>query len=302
MIDLSTTATFTNNGAIDISNGGNVTIESTNFSNAAKGVISVGDDSQLFLIPRGPWSNLGSITLASGSSLYLGGSFTLAELGTVSNSGGTVSIQGTLDNTGGTLNGSNVLGQPVLIGGTVQGGTVTPSGLSFSGYGGTLSGVTYDGTLDLSGASVHLARGTVVNTAAGKAGGTIDIGERSKPFFDNTQTFNNATINLGSTSPGYNDLIEHDSTEAGTVLTLGSNVTIDESGHAQIETGNDAGDGIVNQGNISQTASGGALYHLRQFLHQQRHDHGRFERRHADDRAHHVHQLRDSRRVQRRHG
>jgi hypothetical protein len=96
-------------------------------------------------------SNTGSITLASGASLDMGGSFTLAELGRVSNSGGTVSIQGTLDNTGGTINGSNGLGQAVRVGGTVQGGTVTLSGLVLTTVGGTLSSVTYDGTLDLSG-------------------------------------------------------------------------------------------------------------------------------------------------------
>ena len=63
--------------------------------------------------------------------------------------------------------------------------------------------MTYDGTLDLSesGASVGLANGTMVNNAAGTGAGTInDTGYGSTLYFDNTQTFNNATINLGSTS------------------------------------------------------------------------------------------------------
>ena len=163
--------TFTNNGAIDISNGETVTIEPTNFSNAATGVIAVGANSTLNLTFSGSaWSNLGSITLARNSSLDLGNIFTVAELGTVTNSGGTVYIKGTLDNTG-TLNGSSGLGQAVLDGGTVQGGSVTPSGLRFSSSGGTLSGVTYDGTFDLSeaDANVDLDSGTVVNSAAGPA-------------------------------------------------------------------------------------------------------------------------------------
>ncbi len=42
-------------------------------------------------------------------------------------------------------------------------------------------------------------------------------------------------------------------TGAGNVLTLGSNVTIDESEFALINTGGDAGDGIVNQGAIKQS-------------------------------------------------
>jgi hypothetical protein len=96
----------------------------------------------------------------------------------VSNSGGTVYIQGTLDNTGGWSG----LGQAVLYGGTIEGGTVT-SALGFSNRGGTLSGVTYAGTLDLSGYedNVHLASGTTVN-----AGTINDTGYDSYLFFDNT--------------------------------------------------------------------------------------------------------------------
>ena len=82
--------TFTNSGTLAVSKGDAVIIEPTNFSNAATGVIAVGADSTLDLAPGGSWSNQGSITLASGSSLYLGGSFTLAGLGNVTNSGGRV--------------------------------------------------------------------------------------------------------------------------------------------------------------------------------------------------------------------
>jgi hypothetical protein len=228
--------TFTNSGTLTVSNGDAVDIEATNFSNPAMGVIAVRADSTLDLAPGGSWSNQGSITLASGSSLYLGGSFTLASLGNVTNLGGTVYIEGTFDNTGSTLDGTTALGQAVLYAGTVQGGTVTPSGLVLASNG-TLSGVTYDGALDLSGeeTSVHLASGTVVNNAAGTGAGTInDTGFASYLYFDNTQTFNSATINLGSTSGfgKYSVLEEYDLTGAGTVLTLGSGVTIDESGYA----------------------------------------------------------------------
>ena len=75
----------------------------------------------------------------------------------------------------------------------------------------------------------------MVNNAADTGAGTInDTGLGSYLYFDNTQTFNNATINLGNAS-GI-QLLEYDLTGAGTVLTLGSNVTIDESGSAYIET------------------------------------------------------------------
>ena len=201
------------------------------------------------------------------------------------------------------LNGSSGLGQAVLNGGTVQGGAATSSGLVLSLNGGTLSGVTYDGTLDLSSACecVHLADSTVVNNAAGNGPGTIND-NCGILAFDNTQTFNNATINLGNAS-SYSYLGENDTTGAGTVLTLGSGVAIDESGVAYICTGDNSGDGIVNQGAINAVGNQRLSLHLRQWIpHQQRHDHGRFERRRADHRHHHVHQQRHDRRRQRRHG
>ena len=46
---------------------------------------------------------------------------------------------------------------------------------------------------------VHLADGTVVNNAAGNGAGTIND-NCGTLIFDNTQTFNNATINLGNAS------------------------------------------------------------------------------------------------------
>jgi hypothetical protein len=98
-----------------------------------------------------------------------------------------------------------------------------------------------------------------VNNAAGTSAGTInDTGEYSTLNFSNTQTFNNATINLGHTSTD-SYLFEDDLTGAGSVLTLGSNVTIDVSGDAEITDSGYSGDGIVNQGKISQTARGGDL-------------------------------------------
>ena len=254
---------FTNSGTITAgSSGGTLTIAPTTFANSGKLAVTNGD---AVTIEATNFSNTGSITLASASSMYLDIAFTLAELGTFTNSGGTVYIEGTLNLTGGTLNASSGLGQAALDGGTVEGGTVTPAGLVFSSSGGTLSGVTYDGTLNLSGsgASVSLADGTVANNAAGTGAGTInDTGYGSALYFDNTQTFNNATINLGSTSEDYNYnsfLEEYDQSGTGTVLTLGSNVTIDESGYAQVSDSGDAGDGIVNQGAIEQSGTGSDL-------------------------------------------
>jgi hypothetical protein len=259
------TTSFTNSGTIDISNDdGNVIIEPGTFTNSGTLAVSEGGAVALDAVN---FTNTGSITLASGAALildfYEDASFTLAELGKVTNSGGTVYIQGTLDNTGGTLNRSSGLGQAVLSGGSIQGGTVTSAGLAFSSSGGTLSGVTFDGPLSLTAGYndyVYLASGTTVVGSSGSGPGTInDTGEASQLFFDNTQTFNNATINLGSTSGNSSYLYENDTTGAGTVLTLGSGVAIDESGSSEVFTGNYSGDGIVNQGAIKQSGTSSYL-------------------------------------------
>jgi fibronectin-binding autotransporter adhesin len=131
-------------------------------------------------------SSADSGTLTVGALTLSGGALNV-------DSGGQLNLRGTLSQTGGTL--------------TLQGGTIksTAGTVAFTSSGGTLSGVTYDGTLNLSGfeVSVQLASGTVVNNAAGTSAGTInDTGEDSGLTFANTQTFDNATINLGSTVGG----------------------------------------------------------------------------------------------------
>ena len=117
------------------------------------------------------------------------------------------SASATVDDTGSLiLNGTFNLSAGTFIlgpGGTLSGGTTKVAGGTFACEGGTLRGVTYDGTLDLSGkgAKVYLDNGTVVNNAAGTGPGTInDTGNGSFLNFDSTQTFNNATINLGTAS------------------------------------------------------------------------------------------------------
>src|SRR5580658_10888259 len=115
--------------------------------------------------------NSASATVDDIGSLTLGGTFTLSA-------------------------GTFILGQ----GGTLSGGTTNLTGGTFACDGGMLKGVTFDGTLDLSesDASVSIAKGTTVNNAAGTGAGTInDTGQYSCIYFENTQTFNNATINLG---------------------------------------------------------------------------------------------------------
>ena len=75
--------------------------------------------------------------------------------------------------------------------------------------------------------------------STGSGPGTINVtGEYASLYFDNTQTFDNATINLGNATSYYDYLDVADVSGAGNqVLTLGSGVTIDIVGYAQISAG-----------------------------------------------------------------
>jgi hypothetical protein len=257
--------TFINSGTIDVLNGDsitignyNVTLEPTTFTTTASSVIAIGSNSSAYIQPNNAWTNLGSITLASGAGLYLYGPMSAASLGKISNSGGTVYVAGTWDNTGQTLDGSAGFGQLALYGGTISGGTATAAGVAFT-RSGTLSGVTFDGPLNLTSdhASVDLANGTTVVGSSGSGPGTINVtGTSSSLYFDNAQSVDNETINLGNAS-SLALLASNDVNHAGNqVLTLGSGVSIDTQGAAGIGDSGLAGDGIVNDGVINATAGG----------------------------------------------
>ena len=85
----------------------------------------------------------------------------------------------------------------------------------------------------------------------GTGAGTFNLtGTSDDIFFEGIQTFDNATINLGSARDI--DYIDNDDTNnTGSVLTLGPNLIINDNSYAYVSldsTGsNHAGDGIVNE-------------------------------------------------------
>ncbi len=243
---------FTNAGTVNVSNGDSLRIGATSFINASSGTIAAsGTNSAIYISPSGSWSNSGLISITSGAGLHLGGSFSVGSLGTVTNSGGTVYIEGTFDNTGHSLDGSGFFGQAVLNGGTIHGGTITPAGLAFSSNSGTFDGVTYKGTLALTAtdSSLHIKNGLTALNAAGNGRGSINVIGRL--YFDDTQTINNATINVG----GGGSIIANDTTFGGTTLTFGPNLTINQVNSAEIDSSG-SGPSIVNQGTINANAAG----------------------------------------------
>ena len=229
----------------------------------------------IYLGAPGGFTNTGSIVVNSNCSLYLGGAFNAASLGTLTSSnGGTVAISGIFENTNAIFNPTNYGGSWLLAGGTIQGGTIQASnGALFAVQSGTLDGVTVSGLLDV-GNSFSAATLTVTNGLT--LNGTALVGNPTEGYpyssyfggiaFAGTQTLSgNGTVVFGNDDyypngyPGRNALW---SSVAGTTLTIGNGITI----HGQYGTvgaytaypyyGPSSVE-IINQGNISVDVSGG---------------------------------------------
>ena len=149
-------------------NGGTFTIGDVSFTNA--GTLNVSNGDTVDISSTG-WSNSGSINV-SGGTLNLGSTFTFAQLGTLNHTGGIVNVTGTLNDAGATLNvgtGTALATLTLVSGGTIENGTIADAGSGLAFSNGTLSGVTYDGTMNLSStsSSVIVANGL---TMAGVGG------------------------------------------------------------------------------------------------------------------------------------
>ena len=260
-----------NEGTINASyNGGLFSIGYANvgaFTNAGSITVSNGDT----LAISGDWSNKGTIT-ATDATVAVRGTFTYAALGNfvLTNSalvigGGEGDERTLLNNTGATLNVGlgTKLGIITLAGyGTISGGTVaeTGSGVVFGGYEtNTLVGVTFDGALNLDRANARLqVYGLTAKGEGGVGNGIVNLtGNRSELFFENSQTFDNATIKIGNKS-GSAVIEEQDTNGRNSTLTLGVDLTIDQTGKfATITSGRFASDTVVNQGTIDAAYKGG---------------------------------------------
>ena len=253
-----------NQGTIscDVS-GGTITVNAQPFTN--QGLAQGINGGTLTL--NGTWSNSGML-VESGGTLNLGGSFSLAALGTLNRTNGTVNLTGTLNNTNTTLTLNALTGSWVLNGGTVQGGTIAPTnGASFTVSGGTLNGVTVNGNWDV-GASVNGASLTVLDGLTNN--GTLQVGNPTNQWygvvsFSGTQTLSGSgTVVFGNEYANYN-CAENALrlTTGGTTLTIGSGITVrGQYGQIGYSTciGGPANVSVVNQGTISCDVSGGTIY------------------------------------------
>ena len=197
------------------------------------GTILAAQSGATFTIDATNFANDGSIAVSNGAFIDLTGAPTAGLINSIAKT------------TGGT----------VRIGGTVNGGSITAPSGGVGGAGGTLSGVTYAGTLDLSAAnsSLTLTGDTTFAPTAliNLSGGAF---QNSYLYVLGSQTLDNATIDIGNGGYGNNYIVNQGT---GAVLTLGPNLTIDLTGAVAALTGTDApGDGIVNDGTILAAQSG----------------------------------------------
>jgi hypothetical protein len=162
--------------------------------------------------------------------------------------------------------------------GNIIGGTIADAGSGLVFEGGTLNGttsaITYESTMNLttgSASAVNVSGKTSgngsqiylnVTGAAGTGNGTINIGAGSAFDFFNSQTFNNATINLEGNGATLADNISSGAPSNET-LTFGPGVTIDQIGGTTgiiSNASNDLGtSGIVLQGVLNASVSGAKL-------------------------------------------
>ena len=152
----------------------------------------------------------------------------------MTNSGGEIIVEGIWNNAGAVLPSgpaTSIGAVGLAAGGTIVGGTIVSGGVLFNG--GTLSGVDYVGTLDLSSASaqVTISNGITLSPTSGSSPDSVLLGQLGKQVFTGgysyldfvgTQTLSNAAISLGSTA------ILH-AVGAGTTLTLDASTSITEA-------------------------------------------------------------------------
>jgi hypothetical protein len=240
-----TDVTFTNQGTIQAdTTGGTISLGGNNWTNTGT-VEATGGGSLNLTAPANGWASTTPVTIDGGgsltlggtgwttpgitltdSTLNLGGTFTRADLGTLTRTGGTVNITGTLDNN--TLALDATTGPWQLSGGTLAGGTVTTAGtdtLVGTPTGGTLSGVTLAGTFDLGayyGSNATVVGGLTLN------GGTVRIGNDSGNY--GLLKFDGGSQTLGGSGAVVFGTHVYDFLQAGpssgSSLTIGPNVVV----------------------------------------------------------------------------
>ncbi len=261
--------TFINQGTITVGGGDTLAVTVAQFANAgtvvagAGGTVLLGQPAGTFGTAPA-WSNAGQIAV-NGGTLVLAGSMATGQLGTITESVGSVQLAGTLSNAGATLTLGAHGGALSLAGlsltGTILGGTVADAtGVLSVGNAGTalLDGVSYLGTLAVTGAGAFLR----VRDGLALSGAADVIGAASVLDFQGSQTFDHAQVLIGAAgSAACLDLMHDPAASGADTLTLGAGLSVTQSGALATvgRAGGLAGDAIVNAGTINAAVAGGTF-------------------------------------------
>ena len=262
-LSLNGPGTIINQGKISVSNDDTLVIGAATFSNTGSILVSsgataiLGGPANVFGVSPA-WSNAGMIAV-NGGTLVLSGALHTAQLGGITNTGGSIVLAGTLTNSASTLTLGSTL-PAFSLGGTISGGTIVdPNGLLAveAGHNAVLAGVTYQGKLLVgAGATLDVQNGLSVT-------GTVAVtGSGAALDFQGDQTFDKAFVLLGAAGTQATLDVRHDpSLSAGSTLTLGPNLTLYQAGAlAGIGSAADqANDAIVAYGTINATVAGGTF-------------------------------------------
>ncbi len=240
-------AAITSNGTINAGvAGGQAFISSTSFTNA--GALNV-TGGQVLTVQSPDFANTGTVFVDVGSEVDFQGTTIAAAQA----SGGTVDIEGTVDAGGATIDlGPNSAFANTTLGGTLANAVINSNGGALIANFGTLSASTVNGTLDLGDSGLLVVTGGLtVNNAAGTGPGLIDItGDGSAALiFADSETIDNLTINVGS-NVGFDALNAN-----GPTFVLGSNVVVNSVGSNGLQLG--GGAAVTNNGRINAAVVGG---------------------------------------------
>ena len=281
------------NGAVNIANGGAVSLDSTiAVDNAISGhaTFNLDDPSALLSVEGTGTTTLGADVIVRGQgsfgrALFTGGSNTLTNNGLVSAdvAGGTLTIQtpgnsgtfvnnGTLQAIGGGIltlstsidanpgsqilaaNGSQVLQNGVTLNGAIN--TIGSGVLTATSNGNNvLNAVTLNGTLDA--ASVVNSREIIVNGLT--INGVVNIANGGVVSLDSAGTTGGAQAISGTVSINLNDPAAWLSVEGTGTTTLGPNVVVHGQGNLGQALFVGGANTLVNNGRISADTAGGTL-------------------------------------------
>jgi len=216
----------------------------------------------------GAWANTQTVN-ATNAVINLGGTFSLSTYGIFNTAGITEYLTGTFKNTGTALLLGSSVGSWIMNGGSIEGGIVTTTNgtsLLVGSSGGTLNGVTLNGTLDV-GDSIYSGSGVVLTVQNGLTlNGTALVGNPTNSNFGalnfvGSQTLGgNASVLFGEApSSGYNALRL---ANAGSTLTIASGITIEgQNGTIGYSSayGGSPRVSVINNGTISGNVTPGTI-------------------------------------------